>query len=76
MTVYRNYETKQTELHKWKVRFKYSGQVGTSYFTFNLNNSRYEVAEKVNDGSDKEKFIGQPYAKKDIEKFASLSDPF
>jgi twinkle protein len=76
MTVYRNYETRQTEVHRWKVRFKYSGQVGTSYFTFNINNSRYEVAEKVNDGSDKEKFIGQPYAKKDIETFATLSDPF
>ena len=76
MTVYRNYETRQTEVHKWKVRFKYTGQIGTSYFTFNLNNSRYEVAEKINDGSDKEKFIGQPYAKKDIQTYATLSDPF
>lgn len=73
MTVYRNMETKQTELHRWKVRFKYTGQLGTSFFKFNLNNSRYESAERLNDGSDQNKFIGQPYGKKDIQTFASLA---
>jgi hypothetical protein len=76
MTVYRNLETRQTEVHKWKVRFKYSGQIGTSFFTFNMNNSRYESAEQLNDGTDKTKFIGQPVQKQDVERFASLADPF
>ena len=76
LTVYRNLETKQTEIHRWKVRFKYTGQLGTSFFTFNMNNSRYTSTERLNDGSDTTKFIGQPYAKKDIETFASLADPF
>jgi twinkle protein len=71
MTVYRNLETKQTELHRWKVRFKYSGQVGTSFFQFNINNSRYHSVEKLNDGTDKTKFIGQPI---DTKGFASLAD--
>ena len=61
LTVYRNFETLQTEVHRWKVRFKYTGQTGASFFTFNLNNSRYESAEKLNDGSDKTKFIREPY---------------
>jgi len=74
MTVYRNLETKQTELHRWKVRFKYSGQVGVNYFQFNINNSRYHPVEKLNDGSDKTKFIGQPITNKDIQGFASLAD--
>lgn len=69
MTVYRNLETKQTEVHRWKVRFKYSGQVGTSFFQFNINNSRYHSVERINDGTDKTKFIGQP-----IQVFASLAD--
>lgn len=70
ITVYRNMETKQTEIHRWKVRFKYTGQLGTSYFTFDINNSRYASAEKVNDGTDTTKFVGQPYVKT----FASLAD--
>lgn len=76
MTVYRNMETKQTEVHRWKVRFRYSGQVGTSFFSFNMNNSRYSPAEMINNGTDKTKFIGQPISSKEIQGFASLSDPF
>jgi twinkle protein len=74
ITVYRNMETRQTEIHRWKVRFKYTGQVGTSFFTFNINNSRYISAERINDGTDKTKFIGQPITKNDIQSFASLAD--
>lgn len=72
ITVYRNLETSQTEIHRWKVRFKYSGQLGSSCFTFNINNSRYESAQKINDGKDKEMFVGQPYTKR----FAGLADSF
>jgi hypothetical protein len=74
MTVYRNLETNQTELHRWKVRFRYSGQLGVDYFTFNVANSRYHSAERLNDGTDKSKFVNQPYGKKDIENFAALAD--
>lgn len=76
ITVYRNMESLQTEIHRWKVRFKYTGQLGTSFFTFNLNNSRYISAEKINDGTDKTRFIGQPITRSDIDTFAALADPF
>lgn len=61
LTVYRNYETGQTELHRWKVRFKYNGQLGVSYFQFNINNSRYSSTQKLNDGT--QAFKGQPLDK-------------
>jgi len=63
VTVYRNRETGQTEIHFWKVRFRFSGQEETDYFKFDISNSRYSPAQKLNDGSDKEKFIKQPYEK-------------
>lgn len=72
LTVYRNMETKQTEVHRWKVRFRYSGQLGVNFFTFNMNNSRYHPAEMINNGTDKTKFIGQPI--RDVKGFAALSD--
>lgn len=61
VTVFRNRETNQTEIHFWKIRFRFSGQEGIDYFTFDVANSRYSPTQKVNDGSDKEKFVGQPY---------------
>lgn len=70
LTVYRNMETRQTEVHRWKIRFKHTGQLGTSYYHFNVKNSLYEPTEKLNDGSDKTKFVLQPEAAKN---FASLS---
>lgn len=76
ISVYRNYDTRQTEVHRWKVRFRYTGEIGASYFTFNLANSRFEPAEKINEGEDKSKFVGQPYGKEEIQRFASLTDPF
>ncbi len=63
VTVYRNRETGQTEIHFWKVRFRFSGQEETDYFKFDIANSRYSPAQKLNDGTDKEKFIRQPYEK-------------
>lgn len=60
ITVYRNFNTGQTEIHRWKVRFKYTGQMGTDYFKFDLCNSRYESAPHINHGEDKTKFNGQP----------------
>jgi len=76
LSVYRNYETRQTEVHRWKIRFRYTGEVGASYFHFNLANSRFEPTEKINDGTDQTKFVRQPYGKEDVQKFASLADPF
>jgi twinkle protein len=60
VTVYRNRETKQTEIHWWKIRFRFSGQEGIDFFTYDLANSRYYPTQKLNDGSDKTKFKGQP----------------
>jgi twinkle protein len=75
LTVYRNLETKQTEVHRWKVRFRHSGQLGASCFNFNIGNSRYFPAEKINDGSDKTHFVGQP-TRKEIQGFAQLAGDF
>lgn len=60
ITVYRNRETKQTEIHWWKIRFRFSGQEGVDYFKYDLSNSRYLPTQQLNDGKDKTKFIGQP----------------
>lgn len=60
LTVYRNLQTGLTEIHKWKVRFKYTGQLGTEHFKYDLCNGRYESSLKVNNGEDKTKFKGQP----------------
>jgi twinkle protein len=62
VTVHRNRITGQTEVHWWKIRFKYDGTDGVDYFTFNVGNSRFIEAKKVNDGSDTKKFVGQEYA--------------
>lgn len=59
-TVHRNMLTKQTEVHWWKVRFKWIGQLGVDYFTYDIPTSRYKPADRINNGENKEKFIGQP----------------
>jgi len=58
VSVYRRGD--QTEIHWWKVRFRYCGTTGTDHFTFNISNSIYTPAQRVNDGTDKTKFKGQP----------------
>jgi twinkle protein len=63
ITVYRNRETNQTEIHFWKIRFRFSGQESTDYFRYDVCTSRYSPTQKVNDGSDKTKFVKQPYDK-------------
>jgi len=73
-TVYRNFETMQTEIHRWKVRHRHSGVLGTEYYEFTPYNSTYHRTEKLNDGSDRTLFVGQPTDKKDIENFARLAD--
>ena len=73
-TVYRNFETKQTEVHRWKVRHRYSGILGVENYEFTPYNSTYHHTEPVNDGSDRTKFVGQPTNTKDIEAFARLAD--
>lgn len=72
ITVYRNFQTGQSEIHRWKVRFKHSGKVGTSYFKFKIDTGVFESTEKVNDGSDTTKFVGQSYEKE----FTALPNPF
>jgi twinkle protein len=65
LTVHRNRETGFTEVHRWKVRFRYTGQEGVDYFKFDINTSRYSSTQNVNDGSDKTKFKGQPLSQGD-----------
>jgi len=60
LTVYRNFQSGLTELHRWKVRFKHTGQLGTAYFKYNMPNGRYDSTPKLNDGQDQTKFINQP----------------
>jgi twinkle protein len=74
ITVYRNFETGQTEVHRWKVRLKYAGNVGVDAFNFTPFNSRYSLTERLNDGNDRTKFVGQPIDQKKIEGFARLAD--
>jgi twinkle protein len=60
VTVFRNKKTRQTEVIFWKVRFKFCGQEGTDFFRYDIPTSRYFEADKLNDGKDKSKFVGQP----------------
>lgn len=69
LTVHRNRETGITEVHKWKVRFRYTGQEGVDYFRFNIHTSKFTSTENVNDGSDKKKFKGQPLSQGDVGRF-------
>jgi twinkle protein len=62
-TVYRNYDTKQTDIVIWKNRFKYAGTTGKVSFTFDRKTGRFQ--EGKNDGSDQRKFVGQPYSSND-----------
>jgi twinkle protein len=57
ITVYRRENT--TEIHFWKVRFKFSGQLGTDSFIFNISNSIYTPTSNLN-VLDKTKFKNQP----------------
>jgi len=66
ITVYRNRETGITELHRWKVRFRYNGETGVSFFKYNIAAGIFQSTLNVNDGKDKTSFIGQP-----VEKFIS-----
>jgi twinkle protein len=70
LTVYRNFETRQTEVHRWKVRFRYTGEVGHSCFFYNLNSNTFTP-----DVESKSKFVGQPN-KEQVQRFSQLADPF
>lgn len=71
-TTYRRGDT--TEIHWWKVRFKYCGTIGVDRFDFNQGTSVYRPAQKVNNGEDKTKFRGQPLQISDIRDFIGPSD--
>lgn len=71
LSVHRNRETGLTEVHRWKVRFRYTGQEGCSFFRFNIPTNSYSSTEKVNDGEDKTRFKGQPI-KDDVRRYAGI----
>lgn len=62
-TVYRDDD--KTIVDRWKVRSRYSGKIGRAYFKYDLPSGSFTTLETENDGSDKTKFIGQPYGKKE-----------
>lgn len=41
ITIYRNYETKQTEVYVQKMKYEHLGEQGHCFLRFNLNNSRF-----------------------------------
>lgn len=45
ITVYRNFDTKNTEIHIQKVKFSHWGKVGTMYFNYDLDSGRYYTNE-------------------------------
>lgn len=58
VTVYRNFATGQTEVHIWKVRFRYAGEVGRTAFRFDRSTGRFTPGE--NTWEDGSMFQGQP----------------
>lgn len=74
ITVYRNFETKQTEVYKWKIRHRYTGELGTEFYNFTPYCCRFASAQEINTGDDRTKFVGQPVDRKTIEGFARLAD--
>lgn len=67
LTVYRDFETGQTSVYKWKNRWREIGQVGTTYLTYNKYTGKYTETDQVNTGESKEHFIGEK-----IKKFSNL----
>lgn len=67
ITVYRRGD--QTEIHFWKVRFWWSGSLGTDHFKYRMGTSEFYEANQLNDGSNKTYFKNQPITKGDIDKF-------
>lgn len=61
VSVYRNLDTGLSELHRWKVRFRYNGSTGASYFKYNIANGIFTSTENVNDGKSKDHFIGERF---------------
>ena len=67
LTVYRNYETGQTEIHKWKNRWREIGNSGVVYMEYNKHTGKFTETDQVNSGQSKDHFIGEK-----IKKFSSL----
>jgi twinkle protein len=73
-SIYRNPETGQTEGYKWKIRHRYTGTIGTEFYTFTRRSGRLDSAEQTNNGDDRTKFVGQPIDRATVEGFARLAD--
>lgn len=67
ITVYRDFETNQSVVYKWKNRWREIGQVGKSYFMYNKYTGKFSETDPVNTGQSKDHFIGEK-----IKKFSSL----
>ncbi len=58
ITVYRNSETHQAEIHFWKVRFSYAGENGRTAFVFDKSTGRFTPG--IDTWNDGDHFQGQP----------------
>jgi twinkle protein len=63
LTVYRNYETGQTEIHKWKNRWREIGNSGVVYMSYNKHTGKFTETAPVNTGQSKDHFIGEKIIK-------------
>ena len=62
ITIYRNMETGITELQRWKVRFPYTGQVGTDYFNYNIATDTFKSTTNEDNST---RFRGQKESSED-----------
>ena len=70
-TVYRNKETGQTDLIKWKNRWRELGEEGICHFTYKVQTGKFLPADPVNTGQSPNHFIGQTI-KTDAGRFAGM----
>lgn len=71
MTTSRNKETGQTDLIKWKNRWRELGDKGTCHFTYKVSTGVFFPADPVNTGQSNKHFLGQQI-KRDTEKFKDI----
>lgn len=67
ITVYRNFQSGQTEIHKWKNRWREIGTNGTVYMSYDKYTGKFIETDQVNTGQSKDHFIGEK-----IKKFSNL----
>lgn len=70
MTIYRNKDTGQTDMVKWKNRWRELGSEGICHFTYKLSTGKFLPSDPINTGQSPNHFIGQTI--KDAQKFSGI----